>query len=320
MMLSRVADHLYWLSRYLERAEHTARLVDVTLDLASDRSAGARKRAWEKLCAGLRLPAPADGLRAYELTQWLTFDASNEGSIVFNIAAARENARQVREQISSEMWEQINRLYLDVKTGKIDQIWQSQPHEFFQMVKQGAHLFQGISDSTMNHGEGWHFIQVGQFIERVSNVAALLHVYLKDMPVEPQSTLSADQYLDWVGLLRSCTAFESYCKVYTADLQYHHIVEFLLLDEEFPHSIHFSIKMMRAALNVIAEATDTRKNSQVYRQIGRLKAMLDFDQIDEIIADGLQAYLNNIQRQCSQIHGTIYQTYVSYPINEKLAA
>jgi uncharacterized alpha-E superfamily protein len=320
MMLSRVADHLYWLSRYLERAEHTARLLDVNFDLMPDRSAEARRRAWEKLFASLRLPAPASSLSAYELTQRLTFDASNEGSIIYNIAAARENARQVREQISSEMWEQINRLYLELKNRTIDQIWQTQPHEFFQMVKQGAHLFQGISDSTMNHGEGWRFIQVGQFIERVGNVAALLHVHLSELSTGPQPTQSADQYLDWVGILRSCTAFEAYCKVYTADLQYHQVIEFLLLNEEFPHSIHFSIKMMRAALNAIAETTDTRKNSQVYRQIGRLQAMLDFDQIDEIIAGDLHAYLNNIQRQCSQIHTTIYQTYISYPANEKLAA
>jgi uncharacterized alpha-E superfamily protein len=318
-MLSRVADNLYWLSRYLERAQHTARLVDVTLDLMPDRSIRTIDQGWTRLFDSLQLPVP-ESLTAYNVVEKLTFDSSHDGSIVSQVATARENARQVREQLSSEMWEQINRLYLSVRDTTIGQIWDDRPHEFFQMVKQGAHLFQGISDSTMNHGEGWHFIQVGQYIERANNVAALLRVHLDEMPSQAQDAVTTDQYLNWVGVLRSCTAFESYCKVYTADLRFNCIAEFLLLNDEFPFSIHFSIKMMRIAMEGIAEATDTRKNSQVYRRVGRLKAMLDYDQIDEVIADDLHAYLENIQQQCAQIHTALYQSYINYPIAEKLRA
>ena len=258
MMLSRVADNLYWMARYLERAQHTARLVDVNLDLMPDRSVEATQRAWQNVFAGLRLPAPEkSGFKAYDVTRMLTFDTSHEGSIVSHIDVARENARQVRESISSEMWEQINRLYLDVKNTKLDKIWRGQPHEFFQMVKQGAHLFQGITDSTMNQGEGWHFIRLGQFIERAGNVAALLSVQLSQTPQNGQTTMNTDQYLDWVGLLRCCTAFESYCKVYSADPRYDHIAEFLLLNEEFPFSVHFAVNAMRQALNAIVNITDT---------------------------------------------------------------
>ena len=321
MMLSRVADNLYWLSRYLERAEHTARLVDVTLDMIPDRKAEASKQAWENLFDCLQLELPESGaLDAYQLTYLLTFDADHASSIVSNIAAARENARQIREQISSEMWEQINRVYLDVRNTSIDDIWNNQPHLFFRMVKEGAHLFQGISDSTMNHGEGWHFIRVGQYIERAGNVASLLRIQLCEPPDEQLQAVSTEQYLDWVSLLRSCTAFESYCKVYTADLRFNQIVEFLLLNEEFPHSVHFSVKMLRAALDAIADITETRKNSQVYRQIGRLKALLDFAQIDEVVDDDLGAFLDTVLQHCSQIHNTIYQTYVNYRITDKLPA
>ncbi|MCB0153394.1 MAG: alpha-E domain-containing protein [Anaerolineae bacterium] len=319
-MLSRVADNLYWMSRYLERAEHTARLIDVNLDLMADRSQETVNQAWEKVYLGLGLPLPEQMPEAYDITQMLTFDATNDAAIVSHIAAARENARQVREQLSSEMWEQINRLYLRVKSSNIETIWQSQPHEFFQMVKEGAQLFQGIGSATMNHGEGWHFIKVGQYIERASNIAALLKAYLSEAPGEEQGPVSANQYVNWVGLLRSCTAFEAYCKVYTADPKYNCIAEFLLLNDEFPHSIHFSVKMMRTALEAIAEATDTRKNSQVYRRVGRLKAMLDYDQIDEVIGGDLDDYLDNVQRHCAQIHSAVYQTYINYPITEKLIA
>lgn len=319
MMLSRVADNLYWMSRYLERAEHTARLVDVNLDLMLDRSAGAAERSWKGVFSSLRVPLPAEAAPdAYQMTHLLTFDAANESSIVSLIAAARENARQVREMISSEMWEQINRLYLDVKGTRLEAIWNAQPHEFFQSVKQGAHLFRGITTSTMNHGEGWHFIQVGQFIERAGNIATLLSVHLCNKPEPGRPANPADQYLDWVCLLRSCTAFEAYCKIYSPEPHQDHVAEFLLLNEGFPHSVHFSVMMMRNALLAVADITDTRRNSQVYRRVGRLKAMLDFDQIEDVISGDMQAYLDNIRRQCAQIHNTIYQTYINYPINEKL--
>lgn len=315
-MLSRVADNLYWMSRYVERSEHTARLINVNLELVLDRTPHSISRCWERLFASLRLPFNHDiPLDAYNITRILTFEEGNPGSVMSCVAAARENARQVREQLSSEMWEQINGLYLEIKGSNIDQIWwHAQPHQFFRGVKQGTHLFQGISDSTMNHGEGWHFIQLGQYMERVSNIAALLNVYL----IESQLT-STDQYMEWVTLLRSCTAFEAYCKVYTAELRYDRIAEFLLLNDEFPHSIHFSIKMMRVALNGIADSTETPKNIRLYRLIGRLEAMLDYDQIDEIIAEGLVGYLHNIQSQCVDINEAIYQNYITYPIEEKLA-
>jgi uncharacterized alpha-E superfamily protein len=171
----------------------------------------------------------------------------------------------------------------------------------------------------MNHGEGWYFIQLGEFIERASNVATLLNVHLGDPDEANQPVRSAEQYLEWAGLLRSCTAFEAYCKVYTADLRFQDIAEFLLLNEEFPHSVYYSVNQMRFALDTIANVTGTRENSRVYRQAGRLQAMLDYDEIDEVIAGDLHAYLDNIQKQCSQIHTAIYETYVNYAISDKLS-
>lgn len=309
------------MSRYTERAMHTARLVDVTLDMMPDRSPEDNGRAWYRIFAGLRLAEPdMSTFDAFEVTRLLTFDTAGFGSVKANVTAARDNARQVREHISSEMWEHINRLYLDVKNTTIKKIWRDQPHEFFQAVKQGAHLVQGISDSTMHHGEGWYFIQTGQFIERASNIAALLNVYHQSAPDNIQLAASASQYLDWVCLLRCCTAFEAYCKVYTAETHFNNIAEFLLLNPEFPHSVHFSVNVLRTALNAIAEATDTTKNNPIIRQVGRLKAMLDYDQISDVLEGDLHTYLDKILLQCAQIHDNIYESYINYPADQTLVA
>lgn len=315
-MLSRVADNLYWMSRYLERAQHTARLLDVALDMIPDRSPDAVARAWEKLFASLHIDPPADlALRPRPITNFLALDRENDFSIIHHIAIARENARQVRELISTEMWEQINRLHLDVQRATMARVW-GQSHEFFDAVKQGAHLFQGITDSTMNRGEGWRFIQMGQYIERAANVASLLQVHLQ--PAGQPLAHATDQYLEWLGLLRSCTAFEAYCKVYSADLQFKEIAEFLLLNDTFPFSVNFAAAMMRSALDVIADLTETRKTHVLIRRAGRLKAMLDYEQIDDLMATDLGAYLGDIQAQCLRIHTDILETYIAYPVEEKM--
>lgn len=320
MMLSRVADNLYWMSRYLERAEHTARLVDVCLDLIPDRSTDAVQRAWNKVFASLNLALPeADTYDAFARTNSLTFDTGNPASVVSNIAGARENARQVRELISSEMWEQINRLYLEVRKADLATIWDEQPHAFFQMVKQGSHLFEGITASTMNHGEGWYFIQLGQFMERATNTLHLLRVHVDPNP-ETSDIDPTDQYLDWIGLLRSCTALEAYCKVYTAEPVFHHIAEFLLLHSDFPHAVHFAVDQVRRALDAITQATGLRSQTPLYRKVGRLTAMLDYDHIDEVVAGDFHAYLQHIQGQCAAIHNALYDTFINYPIDEKLMA
>lgn len=318
-MLSRVADSLYWMSRYLERAEHTARLIDVNLHQMLDQAPRAADQRWDRLLQSLRIALPGHVPKnAYAITNALTFDLSNASSIVACIGAARENARHVREQISSEMWEQLNRLFLHVKRTSMDEVWSTEPHEFFCVVKEGAQFFQGITDATMSHGEGWQFIQVGRFIERASATAILLEVHLTAFLAAQQHGKTPD-YLTMVGLLKSCTAFEAYCKVYSADVQPDSIAEFLLLNAEFPHSVRFAAGVLQEALQAITDSTNQRGAGRVKRLVGRLRASLEYSQVEEILDGSMHTYLEDIQRQCAQINEAIYQTYITYPIDTALA-
>lgn len=180
-MLSRVADSLYWMSRYLERAEHCARLIDVHLNLMLDQSPESAEHRWRRVWSFLGDDASVDASTtdAPTLTHALIFDTGNRSSIVSCMLSTRDNAQQVREQISSEMWEQINRLFHQVKRAASDDVSHVQPLEFLSAVREGAHLFHGLSDSTMNHGEGWQFIQTGRFMERANATAALLDVHFR---------------------------------------------------------------------------------------------------------------------------------------------
>jgi len=320
-MLSRVAESLYWMSRYLERAEHTARLIDVQLNQMLDQAGGESNLRWRRLLHSLRTPPPEGDVDAYSVTQALTFDASSTSSIASCIAAARENARQVREQISSEMWEQLNRLFLQVKGTSMEQMWFAEPHKFLNSVKEEIYLFQGLTDATMSHSEGWHFIRIGRFLERATATAALLDthfsVFLTEQTEDENEPLD---YLSWIGLLRSCASFEAYCKVYTAVIRPAHIAEFLLLNSEAPRSIRFACAMMQGALQAIAKATNARNSGRVERLIGRLRASLDYYQIEEILSGDMHEYLESIQRQCALIHSGLYQAYIAYPIEVALTS
>ena len=327
-MLSRVADSLYWMSRYLERAEHTTRLLDVNLNLMLDESATSSDRRWQRLLQSLNSPTGVTWTGdPYLLTNALTFDTTHKSSILSLLIAARENSRHVREQISTEQWHRLNSLYLQVTNPALRSRGEpgtmhtdaEQPTEFLQQVMEAVHQFQGVTDSTMSHGEGWQFIQVGRYIERASATAMLIEAYHQDLWAPHEHLPEGNEYLDWMGLLRSATAFEAYCKVYTADLTPERILEFLLLDEQFPHSLRFSIDGLQNALEAIQRESGKQRTAQLSRLAGRLQASLSFSRVDDILDQDVIAYLRSIQAQCRQIHETIFEMYVDYSIQAALA-
>jgi len=318
-MLSRVADSLYWMSRYLERAEHTARLIEVDLQLRLDQSPESSAGRWLRLLNALQTVPPESGkIDAASVTHLLTLERTNPSSILSCVAAARENLRQVREQCSTEMWEQLNRLYLQVSNTSNSDTWLLNSHVFFRAVQEGAHLFQGVTDSTMLHGEGWQYIQLGRYVERTDTLARLVGAHFTNLAYPADQAVEHEEYLEWVGLLKSCTAFEAYCKTYTAEMRPLRVAEFLLLNPEFPHSVRFSVDMVQTALNRIGEMTE-RKGEQPERLAGRLQATLNFSHIDEIVASGAGAYLDSVRWQCAQAHTAIHQVYFDYSIEAALA-
>ena len=319
-MLSRVADSLYWMSRYLERAEHTARVMEVQLNLILERGEESEELRWARVMRSLGMKLDEEDVaQATELAHSITTHAEHAASIVACIMEARENARQVREQISSEMWEQLNRLFHEVRRAEINDIWQSGPLDFLEAIKEGAHLFHGITDSTMTHGDGWRFIQTGMYLERACSVATLIGVHFDEFPHTVELQAESD-HLEWIGLLKSCTAFEAFCKVHTADPRPERIAEFLILHPAFPHSIRFSVDAVETALKAISAAGAGRRASRVERIAGRLRATLGFGQIDEIMSGGLQPFLANIQTQCAEVHSALNQVYITYPIEAALEA
>src|SRR5579875_2946035 len=256
------------MSRYLERAEHTTRLLDVNLNLMLDESPASAEQRWQRVLKALGNPKDIEWKGdPYALTRTLCFDTTSKSSILSLVIMARENSRHVREQISTEQWHRLNSLYLALTLPGLYKPTEpgtmsmepEQPTEFLQQVMEAVHQFQGVSDSTMSHGEGWQFIQVGRYIERASATAMLLEAYHADLWSQPDRIPEGNEYLEWMGLLRSATAFEAYCKVYTADLTPDRILEFLLLDAEFPHSLRFSIDTLQHALEAIqAESGKSR--------------------------------------------------------------
>lgn len=311
------------MSRYLERAEHAARLLDVHVNLSLDYTRDSSEARWGRVLACLdpilakAEPQPAAAVQTVDA---LAFDMNNRKSIVSCIMAARENARQVREQISSEMWEQINRLFHEVRRASIEDLRESQPLEFLWSIREKSYLFQGITDSTMNHGEGWHFIQLGRYLERARAIAILLDVHFAEFCRQPDWSAAQTEHLEWIGLLRGCTAFEAYCKVYTAELRPKRILEFVLLNDEFPHSARFSMDHVQTAFQCLAQASPGRNSDRLRKLAGRLCSSLTFTSIDDVLAGDLHSMLEGLQRQCDQIHTAAYQIYISYTVDSALEA
>jgi uncharacterized alpha-E superfamily protein len=322
-MLSRVADSLFWTGRYLERAEHIARLVNVNLNLTLDRAPVDSARHWGRLLQSLPAPPPWPSPTRPDTFERATVDLANREAIAACVGTARENARQVREEISTEMWQEVNRLFLTVQQRQpTESGWTAGTHEFLTGVIEGVHLFQGVTDATMTHSEGWHFIELGRYLERTVATAALLDVQFREGPStgsgQAWSTAQVEtvsDFVEWVGLLKSCCAFEAYCRHYTADLWAARIAEFLVLNADFPRSIHFAVRRVQASLAAIGALTGQR-NGAADRLAGRLHASLEFSLIGEIIGD-LPAFLSDIVRQASQINDAVSQEYIAYPIDAR---
>src|SRR5579864_9326101 len=304
-MLSRVADSLYWMSRYFERADNASRVLKATYGLILNPAKFSTEERWFRAVSSLAPGSASNNVDPQRILFSLVADPEGAFSIVKCISGARENARQVREEISSEMWEHLNRLFHDVTGTDLRPDDDTEAMRVVSLVREGSYRFNGISAATMNHDEAWHFLQLGKYIERACNLCVMLDAYF-DVGKHPDD-------LDWVGLLSSCAAFEGYCKACTAELRPERIANFLLLKAEFPYSVRYSVDRMHEALTGISALSLSRRTENVERLIGRLRSKVTYAQIDEIIG-GLHRYLDAIIDQCRELHAAVHELYIDYPI------
>ena len=316
-MLSRVADALFWMSRYVERAEYIARLLDVCFHLELDLRgvlAGPTELHWTALAAILQQTVPPLGPDVPRTPQgaishWLTFETDNPNSIMSCLARARANARSVRGTINSEMWRELNKLYLKLGDPEFSSHGRESPHEFYVAVEFGSHSFQGVCDATLTHDEGWQFIQLGKYLERADKTLRILDVqyHLLHGFSDP-----ADLHLptlQWAAVLRSCRAYEGYQRLYVGRVEGEHVVEFLLLHPEFPRSVLFSLEAAGRALTAIEGAAARREMSKADRLLGRMLADLRFGEVEQILKGDMHAFLGSLLERCAQVSRAVQDQY-----------
>jgi uncharacterized alpha-E superfamily protein len=310
-MLSRVANSIYWLNRYIERAENIARFSDVNFNMSLDMPIGMVQQ-WEPL---IMTSGDRDLFfeRYGEVTpenviRFLTFDEEYPNSILSCLNSARENARSVREIISSEIWEQVNSFYHFVQdAAKSTQVinWPS----FFQRVKQESHLYVGITNVTMTHNEGWHFGQMGRFLERADKTTRILDVkYFILLPSARDIGSTLDE-LQWAALLRSASAYEMYRKQDLQRINPTAVAKFLLLDPSFPRSIRFCIHQAERSLQRITGTPKGTWCNSAERYLGKLRSDLDYLIIDEVIESGLHEFLDGLQSRISSVDDCIFDMF-----------
>ena len=320
-MLSRVADSLYWMSRYMERAENDARLLDVNLQLLLDLGGEAdAMQHWAPVIASLEETDLFDSLNSaadeQSVTEFLTLQQKNPNSILSCLTLARENARTTREQISSEMWEQINRLYLFVRSEDAKGLLATSPHEFFTHVIFGSHLFQGTTDATMTHGEGWDFIRIGAFLERADSTSRVLDVKYHILLPSGEDVGGNVDTIQWMAVLKSVSALEAYCKLYVSQVAPWKVAEFLITHQEFPRSIRYCVDSLDQALHRISGVDESRYANEAERLSGRLRSDVDYVTISEIFEFGLHEYLTAIQERLVEVSNAMYATYCTELVAE----
>ncbi len=313
-MLSRVADSVYWMSRYIERAENVARFVDVNIQLTLDAAAG-HDQQWDPLVA--ITGDYEDFARIYgkasesSVIRFLTFDEENPNSIVSCVRAARENARSVREIISSEMWLQLNRFYLMVNSAARESGSLEQFERLYDEVKQASQLFTGVTDATMTHSEAWHFSRLGRMLERADKTSRILDVKYFLLLGALEEVGTAFDSMQWVAVLRSASAFEMYRKRH-GRVTPRGVVEFLKLEREFPRAIHFCLSAARDSLHAISGTPVGTFRHPPERLLGQLCSDLSFAAVEEVMQRGLHEYLDLLQTKLNQVGQGIIETFFAF--------
>ena len=312
-MLGRVANTIYWMNRYLERAENYARFMDVNYNLSLELPPNEEEQ-WKPLVVitgdwplyeELHEKAEKD-----KIIYFMAFEEKNPNSIYNCIVNARENARAIRTEITKEVWEQINALYYLVKAGaEKKRLSDTEFRQYFTEIKNGCQLLYGMYDATISRSEGWDFAKLGQFIERADKTSRVLDAKYYFLLASPSKVGSSLDLIQWAALLKSVSAYDMYRKKY-GKLTSSSIAEFLILDTEFPRSILNCL--IRAEQSIIRlSGSSFGFSNAAQKQLGALKAQLEYTDIDDIIIKGIHEYLDDIQQKLNGISTAIYEAFFS---------
>jgi uncharacterized alpha-E superfamily protein len=312
-MLSRVADTIYWMNRYIERAENYARFMDVNFNLSLELQPNASEQ-WRPLVVTTGdwklYESLYEKVEKRKVIYFLGFDENNPNSIYNCIINARENARAIRPEITREVWEQINFLYFMVKNGKEKKRWQNKdPRSFFTEIKKGCALLYGIFDATISRSDGWHFGKIGQLIERADKTSRVLDVKYHMLLPTPDSVGSPLDLIQWSALLKSVSAYDMYRKK-NGKLSSTGIAEFLILDKVFPRSMLSCLMHAEQSLYLITGGNGGY-STVAEKKLGMLKSQLEYADIKDIFKSGLHEYLDNFQKDLNLVSTSIYEAFFS---------
>jgi uncharacterized alpha-E superfamily protein len=310
-MLSRVAESIYWMCRCVDRAENVARFISVNLNLNLDLP-GEPVQQWLPLVItsgdqdAFATAYPA--ATKENVIRFLTFDRSNANSVISCLTGARENARSVREIISSEMWEHINRFYLLLKDSGGLQAALDNPYDFYEQIRLSGQQFQGITDATMTHGEAWHFCRLGRTIETADKTSRILDVKYFILLPTPKDVGTPYDDIQWSALLRSASAFEMYRQRH-GRIAPARVVDFLVLDREFPRAVLFCLTEANDSLHAISGSAVGSFSNRPEQLLGPLRAELAYARADDIISGGLHEFVDDLQTRLNLLGIAIHETF-----------
>ena len=314
-MLSRTADHLFWMARYTERAENTARMLDVNMQTQLlPQSAESAEQNWRALLGISELEpsfeAKYKGCNRKDVLDFMVRDPDNSSSIASCLTHARENARAVRGTLTTEVWETQNTTWLEMNNLLKDGMLERDPGEFFEWVKHRSHLSRGVTIGTMLKDESFYFIRLGTFLERADNTARLVdvkfHAVHGDLFADGSEKSEQHDFYHWSAILRSVSGFEIYRKVYRDVIHPERVAELLILRADMPRSLH---ACLNEVVNNISMVSDDR-SLESYRRAGKLCAEMEFSRIEEILANGLHAYLTQFLDRVNEIGASISREFL----------
>jgi uncharacterized alpha-E superfamily protein len=315
-MLSRTADHLFWMARYMERAENTARMLDVNYQTSLlPQSADATEQGWRGLLSISELTPSYQQryseVNARDVMDFMVRDESNPSSILACLRAARENARAVRGTLTTEVWETQNQTWLEFNRLLREGAFARDPGSFFEWVKFRSHLSRGVTVGTMLQDDSLHFLRIGTFLERGDNTARLLDVKFHALAGEYFGNANAKEshevdFYHWSAILRSVSGFEIYRKVYRNVIRPELVAELLILRPDMPRSLAACVNELVANLKLVSN----QQSGETLRRAGRLQADLQYGRIDEILATGLHAYLTQFLSRVGDLGGGISRDFL----------